>query len=63
MMFNTNRNKQLCNEKSIATYGYNYKQRNKSSLAQQSLLYYLICQRLIVLQPIFATKIVDKRDI
>jgi len=29
MMFNTDRNKPLCNEKHIVRLGYSYKQRNK----------------------------------
>jgi hypothetical protein len=37
MMFNTDRNKLLCNEKRIGRYGYSYKQRNKSDMDNRKL--------------------------
>ena len=37
MMFNTDRNKPLCNEKCIGRYGYSYKQRNKSDMDNKQL--------------------------
>ena len=37
MMFNTDKNKPLCNEKSIGRYGYSYKQRNKSGKHNKQL--------------------------
>jgi hypothetical protein len=37
MMFNTDKNKPLCNEKSIGRYGYSYKQRNKSDTDYKQL--------------------------
>jgi len=37
MMFNTDRNKPLCNEKSIGRFGYSYKQRNKTDMDNKQL--------------------------